>query len=141
RTTMQTSSTDFGEVISVRGSQARIGIRRTPQVSQFEIRATVGRFLSIASAQSSIIAMVTEVSSEGLPQDDVKRFYAIASVDLLGEINSVKGAPRFQRGVTVYPAIGDQVNPIGNQELRTVYARSQNDCINVGALQQDHSVT
>src|SRR5215467_435464 len=103
---MQNPSTDFGEVISVRGSQARIGIKRAPQMSQYEIRATVGRFVSIASAQSSIIAMVTEVSSEGLPPGD-SRFYAIASVDLLGEINSVTGTPRFQRGVTVYPAIGD----------------------------------
>src|SRR5258708_1852766 len=108
---MQNPSPDFGEVISVRGSQARIGIRRAPHMSQYEIRATVGRFLSISSAQSAIVAMVTEVSSEGLPQDDAERHYAIASVDLLGEINTVGGSPRFQRGVTVYPAIGDRVNP------------------------------
>jgi hypothetical protein len=137
---MQSPPTDFGEVISVRGSQARIGIRPAPQLTQYEIRATVGRFVSIASAQSSIIAMVTEVSSEGLSQGDRSRYYAIASVDLLGEINNATGTPRFQRGVTVYPAIGDAAAPIGNQELRTVYARADKDSIHVGALQQDPSV-
>jgi DNA helicase HerA-like ATPase len=138
---MQNPSTDFGEVISVRGSQARIGLKRAPQpMSQSEVRATVGRFLSISSSQSAIIAMVTEISSEALPQSDAAKYFAIASVDLLGEINSASGTPRFQRGVTVYPAIGDRANPIGNQELRTVYSRSQNDAIHVGALQQDPSV-
>jgi len=137
---MQNPSTEFGEVISVRGSQTRIGIRRTLQMSQHELRATVGRFLSISSGQSSIIAMITEVSSEGLPQNEVGHYYAIASADLLGEINSATGAPRFQRGVTVYPAIGDAASPVGNQELRTVYARAEKDVIHVGALQQDPSV-
>src|SRR5947207_8870719 len=116
---MQNASTVFGEVISVRGSQARIGIMLAPQLSQYEIRATVGRFLSIRSATSSIIAMVTEVSSENLPQTGT-RYYAIASADLLGEINDASGSARFQRGVTIYPAIGDTASPIGNQELRTV---------------------
>ena len=139
---MQLSSagTQFGSVVSVRGSQARIGILHAPQLSQFEIRATVGRFISIRSAKSAIIAMVTEVSSEGLQQAGPGQYYAIASVDLLGEISDATGQPRFQRGVTVYPAIGDPVNPIGNQELRTIYARSEKDVIHVGALQQDPTV-
>ena len=71
---MQNASTEFGEVISVRGSQARIGIIHAPQLSQYEIRATVGRFLSIRSGQSSIVAMVTEVSSENLSQSGPAKY-------------------------------------------------------------------
>ena len=47
---------------------------------------------------------------------------------------------KFQRGVTNYPTIGDAVDLISNQELRTVYAPSGSDQINVGTLQQDPSV-
>src|SRR5215212_10097544 len=103
-----------------------------------EARATVGRFVSIRCANSAIIAMVTEVSSENLPNSD--SYIASASVDLLGEILGGPERPRFQRGVTNYPTIGDAVDLITNQELRTVYAPSGSDQINVGTLQQDASV-
>src|ERR1700716_3463247 len=103
-----------------------------------EVRAAVGRFISIRCATSTIVAMLTDVSCEDLPSSD--NYIASASVDLLGEI---LGGPRpkFQRGVTNYPTIGDNVELISNQELRTVYAPSGSDQINIGTLQQDRSVT
>jgi ABC-type multidrug transport system ATPase subunit len=64
---------------------------------------------------------------------------ATASVDLLGEISGGE-RPKFQRGVTNYPTIGDAVDLITAQDLRTVYAPSGSDQINVGNLQQDRSV-
>jgi DNA helicase HerA-like ATPase len=127
----------FGRVISVRGSLARAGLSATNAMSPAEARATVGRFVSIRCANSTIVAMITEVSCENLGTAD---YTAIASVDLLGEILGDAARPRFQRGVTNYPAIGDNVDLITNQDLRTVYAPSGSDQINVGTLQQDQSV-
>ena len=135
-----TSAISFGRVISVRGSLARVGILPTGRMSPAEARATVGRFVSLRSGTSTIVAMITEVSCEHLPTSD--QYIASASVDLLGEIlDSAGPRPRFQRGVTNYPAIGDAAELITNQELRTVYAPSGSDQINVGTLQQDQSVT
>ena len=131
--------TSFGRVISVRGSLARFGLLAASQMDPSEVRATVGRFVSIRCADSAIVAMVTEVSAENLPKSD--SYIAIASVDLLGEILGGAERPRFQRGVTNYPAIGDAVDLITNQELRTVYAPMGSDQIDVGTLQQDQSVT
>jgi uncharacterized protein len=133
-------STPFGRIISVKGSLARLGIHATSQMGQFEARATVGRFISIRCASSNVIAMITEVSCEGLAPADRDRYVATASVDLLGEINPGPTGPRFQRGVTIYPAINDEVNPITTQELRTVYAPAHKDAIHVGHLQQDPTV-
>ena len=109
-------------------------------MGQFEARATVGRFVSIRCTTSNVVAMITEVSCEGLSPADRDRYVATASVDLLGEINPGPTGPRFQRGVTIYPAINDEVNPITSQELRTVYAPAHKDAIHVGHLQQDPSV-
>src|SRR6195952_4806160 len=136
---MQNSSSgpSFGRVISVRGSLARVGLLPTNQLTQSEVRATVGRFISIRCSNSTIVAMITEVSCENMPTTDV--YIANASVDLLGEILGGP-VPRFQRGVTNYPTIGDTVDLITNQELRTVYAPTGSDQINVGTLQQDQSV-
>jgi DNA helicase HerA-like ATPase len=130
----------FGQVISVKGSLARIGILASQQFGPAEARATVGRFVSIRCNSSNVIAMITEVSCEGLAASDRDRYVATASVDLLGEITGGISGSRFQRGVTIYPAINDAVNPISNQELRTVYAPAHKDAIHVGHLQQDPSV-
>jgi DNA helicase HerA-like ATPase len=110
----------------------------TSQTPLSEIRATVGRFVSIRCASSTIVAMITDATCEDLPTSD--NYVASAGVDLLGEI--IGGdRPKFQRGVTNYPTIGDAVELINSQELRTVYAPSGSDQIDVGTLQQDRSVT
>ena len=82
--------------------------------------------------------MITDVTCEDLPTSD--NYIASAGVDLLGEILGGPDRPKFQRGVTNYPTIGDAVELITNQELRTVYAPTGSDQINVGTLQQDRSV-
>nr|WP_249802402.1 MULTISPECIES: DUF87 domain-containing protein [unclassified Bradyrhizobium] len=130
--------TSFGRVISVRGSLARVGLLAESRMPVSEVRATVGRFVSIRCASSVIVAMITEVSCENLSSND--NLIAIASVDLLGEILNATGKAKFQRGVTNYPTIGDSVDLITSQELRTIYAPTGSDQINVGFLQQDSSV-
>ncbi|WP_036048254.1 ATP-binding protein [Bradyrhizobium sp. Tv2a-2] len=130
--------TSLGRVISVRGSFARVGMLATSHMPLSEMRATVGRFVSIRSGTSTIVAMITDVSCEDLPISDT--YVATAGVDLLGEILS-GDRPKFQRGVTNYPTIGDAVDLITAQELRTIYAPTGTDQINVGTLQQDRSVT
>src|SRR6202790_2595504 len=113
--------TSFGRVISVRGSLARVGLLAAGQMGLSETRATVGRVVSLRCATSStIIAMITEVSCENLPNSDI--YIATASVDLLGEIPGGPERPKFQRGVTNYPTIGDSVELVTPQDLRTVYA-------------------
>jgi uncharacterized protein len=130
--------TSLGRVISVRGSLARVGLLATSHMPISEIRATVGRFVSLRCASSTIVAMITDVTCEHLPTSD--NYVATAGVDLLGEILS-GDRPKFQRGVTNYPTIGDGVELISSQELRTIYAPSGSDQIDVGTLQQDRSVT
>src|SRR4029077_13008157 len=132
-----TTVTSFGRVISVRGSLARVGLLATSRMAVSEIRATVGRFVSIRCANSTIVAMITDANCENLPSSD--NYIASAGVDLLGEIQGGE-RPKFQRGVTHSPTIGDTVALITNHELRTVYAPSGSDQINVGTLQQDPSV-
>lgn len=133
-----TQTAPLGRVISVRGSQARIGLMATGQNSLSSVRATVGQFFGIRTATTILVAIITEVTRENLPA--AENYVASASVDLLGEISTGPGA-RFQRGVTCYPTIGDLVDVLTNQELRTVYAPSKAEQINIGTLQQDPTVT
>jgi len=131
------SAPAFGKIISVRGSMARAGLLPESHLSPAAIRATVGRFISIRTASSTIIAIITEVSCEDVVGD---QYSASASVDLLGEILPGPARAKFQRGVTNYPTIGDAVEMITSEDLRVVYAPTGSDQINVGTLQQDPSV-
>src|SRR5262245_38311317 len=103
-----------------------------------EVRATVGRFITIHCPKATIIAIISEVTSEAVADADT--YLATASVDLLGEILGPAEKPKFQRGVTHYPTIGDAVEMITSQELRTIYTPTTADQIDIGALQQDPSV-
>src|SRR5258708_13976919 len=112
-----TTVTSFGRVISVRGSLARVGLLPASQMSLSQVRATVGRFISIRCVNSTIVAMITEVSCENLPTSDT--YIASASVDLLVEILGAPNRPNFQPGVTNYPTIADAADPLTNQHLCT----------------------
>ncbi len=120
--------TALGRVISVRGSQARVGLVTTSHINESNVRATVGQFFGIRTATTTLVAIITEVSRENLPPTD--NYIAIASVDLLGEIGSGPTG-RFQRGVTSYPTIGDLTDVLTNEQLRTVYAPSKPEQIHV----------
>ncbi|CEG08345.1 Type IV secretory pathway, VirB4 components [Afipia felis] len=126
----------LGRVVSVRGSQARIGVMASPEVTPTTLHATVGQFFGIRSARATIVAMITEMSRENIDMRD--NHIAVASVDLLGEI-SHEG--RFQRGVTSYPTIGDAVDILTTNELRTIYMPTGRDQVNIGALQQDSAIS
>src|SRR3569832_1509562 len=104
----------------------------------FEVRATGGRFISIHSPKATIVAIISEVSSEGMA--DAGTYLATASVDLLGEIQGPAEKPKFQRVGTHYPTIGDPVEMITSEELRTIYTPTTTDQIDIGALQQDPAV-
>ena len=47
---------------------------------------------------------------------------------------------RFQRGITDYPVIGDEVDLLGSDDLRLIYDTASADTINIGQLQQDSSI-
>ncbi len=131
-------ATTLGTVLSVRGSEACIGLP-APALNE-QLRATVGAFLAIAAGRHRLIGVVTEVASNDEGGGD-KRFGAVASVDMMGEIViDDLGAERFSRGVSAYPAIGDAARIIGRNELRIVYKASSASAINIGALHNDDSI-
>ena len=108
-----------------------------PSLSE-ALRATVGTFLAIAAGAHRLVGVVTEVDSNA--DRDETRFGAIARVDLMGEIKSLDGAEAFVRGVSAYPAIGDQARIIGADELRLIYRSAGGQTINVGALHHDETI-
>jgi DNA helicase HerA-like ATPase len=131
-------ATTLGSVLSVRGSEACVGLP-APAISD-QLRPTVGTFLAISAGRRRLIGVVTEVASSGDAEADA-RSGAVARLDLMGEIETdAAGAERFSRGVSGYPAIGDAARIIGRDELRLVYQASSAGAITIGALHLDDSI-
>jgi DNA helicase HerA-like ATPase len=104
-------------------------------------RVTVGKFLGIQAGTSLIIGVVTDVSLRTEPVSRDENFITVAVLDVIGEIqNYGMLSPRFFRGVTDYPAIGDGVVGIGADELRLIFNISRPTVIEIGHLQQDTSI-
>ncbi|EJW13261.1 Bipolar DNA helicase [Rhodovulum sp. PH10] len=128
---------ELGFVLTVKGSQAVVGLRDHDTV---DIRATVARFMAIASGHSTLIGVVTEVSLQLDAGARAQGFFAVAQLDLMGEIvRRSDGEPVFRRGIEEYPTIGDPVSLISREVLRIVYDIS-GDTIHVGDLHQDDTI-
>jgi DNA helicase HerA-like ATPase len=130
-----------GRVISVRGSQASVGLPATAPQSPEEARATVGKFLGVRAGKSLLVGLIADVSLRTEPLLRNQEQVAVAQVDLIGEIRDNDSATAaFQRGVTSYPAIGDAASIIGSRELRLIFQNLGSRMIEVGQLQQDASI-
>jgi len=131
-----------GAVLSVRGSEACVGLLKRPGDLPALDSTTVGNFLAILSKGSVLIGFVTQVSVE-VPGGAAQQGYSgSARLDLMGEIRTdAAGSRRFLRGITRYPNIGDPVAVIGSNELRIVYGKVGDDTIDIGRLQQDETLS
>ena len=138
-TPISAASQPIGRVIAVNGAQstvdlsARAGTGETP---------TVGRFMGLTTAKAIIIGLITDVSEQPAQvAGSGQPFRKVAHLDLIGELLSrPSGAPRFQRGVTEYPNIGDGAAMLGERELRLVYGAADADHAHIGDLQQNTNI-
>ncbi len=128
-----------GRVISVRGSQASVGLPSAAAHAPEEARATVGKFLGLRAGKSLLIGLIADVSLRTEPL--LRNQDQVAQVDLIGEIHDNDTASAyFQRGVSRYPAIGDAAQIIGSRELRLIFQNPGSRTIEVGQLQQDGTI-
>jgi DNA helicase HerA-like ATPase len=139
------SAGPLGHIHSVTGSQVSVGLVGRRPGGLYGAAMTVGKFVKMHSGKALIVGVIAEVSiqpssmaagSAGKEQD----FQGVAHVDLMGEIDGGGGQIRFRRGVTTYPTIGDPVEPLSQDEMRTIFDGSGAKSIKVGQLQQDSTI-
>jgi DNA helicase HerA-like ATPase len=131
----------LGRVISVSGSKASIGFLLVSKKSSHQLRATVGKFVGIASGGSLLVGVITEVSLNISAPAREQGYFAAGNLDLLGEIKEDQnGRPGFVRGLREYPAVGDPSGLLAYQALKLVYGARHADMIEIGDLNQDSTV-
>ena len=127
----------IGSVASAKGSRATLLLRAGTHPEPG--RPTVGRFVAIEVGGKSLIGVITEVTLGTAAAAPEAGITSLASVDLLGEILR-DGEPRFRRGLTSYPAIGDVAEMVGPEDLRLIHRSAERRTIEIGTLARDTSV-
>jgi uncharacterized protein len=135
----------IGRVLSVSGSEARVGVLAEAlrsMGSADDAALTVGKFIGVARNRLLLVGIISQVSTEVPLLVREEGYHAIASIDLMGEITSseVAGDAHFLRGVTSYPAIGDVAIVLGTAELRRIYNMDTSIGVELGCLQQNTGV-
>jgi hypothetical protein len=138
------ADTSIGRIVSVTGSKAIVlldaaseGRSRGPAQ-----RPEMGTLLAIEQTTSVVLAIVSALSVPVPAHQDGEKEIWIAELGLVGELWKGQDgrATSFNRGVTIYPSLGDRVRVAFKSELELAFYGDIKSSVRVGALRQDSSI-
>lgn len=125
----------IGRIVSVTGSRAIVLLDNNPDgVRNLNDRPEMGTLLAIDTANTVVLAIVSALSVPVPAQSIGDPEIWIAELGLVGEL--WKGADgtavSFNRGVTVYPSLGDRVRKAHRSELHMAFCGDTRSSVRVG---------
>jgi DNA helicase HerA-like ATPase len=126
----------LGHIVSVRGS--RLTSELTQQVRDGGPSGTAGAAFGALVKLPMDEATVYGVVAELWMASGTAGHGPMMSIDLLGEVAAPAHGtpPRFQRGVTRYPRLGQEVRAVSQADLALVFAHPDVSCVRLGTVQQ-----
>lgn len=102
----------------------------------------IGALVKMRTPGFTVFGLVSGLSIPIPAHDDSDAEIKIVELDLLGEAADAENGHRhpFQRGVSVCPALGNDVFASTQEDLRQVYARPSTSSVRVGTIHQDQSL-
>ncbi|MFM9938159.1 MAG: ATP-binding protein [Hyphomicrobiaceae bacterium] len=134
----------IGRIVSVTGSKAIVlldaaqdGMVRDPTN-----RPEMGTLLAIETAKTIVLAIVSALNVPVPAQREGEMEIWIAELGLVGELKKGKDnkPETFNRGVTIYPALGDRVRVAVKSELQIAFCGDMEKSVRVGTIRQDSSI-
>ena len=142
--TRSESDVSIGRIVSVTGSKAIVLLdgQQGNRVRSINDRPEMGTLLAIDNANTIVLAIVSALSVPVPAQRDGDAEIWIAELGLVGELwRSADGKQAsFNRGVTVYPALGDRVRVSLKAELEIAFCGDTASSVRVGCIRQDSSI-
>ena len=139
------SDSSIGRIVSVTGSKAIVLLdaQQDGRVRSINDRPEMGTLLAIDTANTIVLAIVSALSVPVPAQREGDTEVWIAELGLVGELwKSTEGTKKgnFNRGVTVYPALGDRVRVASKAELEIAFCGDTASSVRVGCIRQDSSI-
>src|SRR5512134_591058 len=131
----------IGRIVSVTGAKAIVLLDCQGSRRPLHSRPEMGTLLAIDTANTVVLAIVSALSVPMPAQRDGDVEVWIAELNLVGELWKTDGQPdSFNRGVTVYPALGDRARVASKYELELTFCGNRKKTVRVGTIQQDSSI-
>jgi uncharacterized protein len=134
----------IGRIVSVTGSKAIVLLddAQADRIVNVEDRPEMGTLLAIHQASTIVLAIVSALSVPVPAQSDGDSEIWIAELGLVGELRHKKedGSYAFNRGVTVYPSLGDRVRVASRDELKYAFCGDPEGSVRVGGIRQDSTI-
>lgn len=140
----KTGDVSIGRIVSVTGSKAIVLLdgQQDGRVRSINDRPEMGTLLAIDTANTIVLAIVSALSVPVPAQRDGDAEIWIAELGLVGELwrSSDGKKASFNRGVTVYPALGDRCRVSSKAELEIAFCGDTGSSVRVGCIRQDSSI-
>ena len=139
----------IGRIVSVTGAKA-IVLLDGGQVERRQVAAAAhrsgprwARCLPSTPTNTVVLAIVSALSVPVPAQREGESELWIAELGLVGELWQAGDgrAATFNRGVSVYPALGDRVRVASRQELEQAFCGDRRNSVRVGCIRQDPSIS
>jgi DNA helicase HerA-like ATPase len=144
----QQSDTSLGRIVSVTGAKAIVlldgGLAGADKRGRGPAeRPEMGTLFAIETTNTVVLAIVSALSVPVPAQREGESELWIAELGLVGEL--VKGGngrtATFNRGVSVYPTLGDRVRVASRPELEQAFCGDARNSVRVGCIRQDPSIS
>jgi DNA helicase HerA-like ATPase len=136
--------TTIGRIVSVTGAKAIVLLdgRMDPSGRKTMHRPEMGTLLAIDTTSSVVLAIVSALSVPVPAQREGENEIWIAELGLVGELWLApdRSLHNFNRGVTIYPALGDRVRIAQKAELEFAFCGDKSRAIRVGCIRQDDTI-
>jgi DNA helicase HerA-like ATPase len=134
----------IGRIVSVTGSKAIVLLDEAldARFLQIEDRPEMGTLLAIHQTNTTVLAIVSALSVPVPAQGEGDSEIWIAELGLVGELrrDTQKGRISFNRGVTVYPSLGDRVCVASTKELEAAFCGDPEGSVRIGGIRQDSAI-
>ncbi len=134
----------IGRIVSVTGSKAIVLLdgQHDGRPRSLNDRPEMGTLLAIDTANTIVFAIVSALSVPVPAQREGDAEIWIAELGLVGELwkNLENSKTSFNRGVTIYPALGDRVRVASKGELEIAFCGETERSVRVGCIRQDASI-
>ncbi len=134
----------IGRIVSVTGSKAIVLLDGRLDASGRKTmhRPEMGTLLAIDTTSSVVLAIVSALSVPVPAQREGEAEIWIAELGLVGELwlSPDRSARSFNRGVTIYPALGDRVRIASKPELEFAFCGDTSKSVRVGCIRQDSTI-
>ncbi|MGE0698365.1 MAG: ATP-binding protein, partial [Hyphomicrobiaceae bacterium] len=133
----------IGRIVSVTGSKAIVLLDSQSEAMRSPSeRPEMGTLLAIETERTIVLAIVSALNVPVPAQREGELEIWIAELGLVGELK--KGpdgrAEAFNRGVTVYPSLGDAARIASKAELQIAFCGDMSRSVRVGCIRQDNSI-